>query len=99
MTFKTTLRKAWHVADKTTFDGYDVEDDMVEVKFVNLLDPTVYGANLVIDLSSYDQGEYTFPDQEVEIDTCGGCAVVDDEGDTYYFEFEVTRPINSGDFS
>lgn len=99
MMFKTKLLQAWRVADTTTFDGYDVEDDMAKVKYLNLLDPLANSVNLVIDLSSYDQGEYTFPDQEVEINAWGGCDAIDDEGNHYHFEFEVTRPINSGDFS
>lgn len=99
MKFKAMLLKAWDVADKTTLDGYDVEEDTGEIKYLNLLDPLTYGANLVINLSSYDQGDYTFPNQVVEIDDDGGCNAVDDEGNSHYFEFEVTRPINSGDFS
>lgn len=100
MTFKTTLSAALCVDASTLIvDGYAVDDDMVQFTFPSYLDPKgPRNVTIVeIDLSSYDHGEYTFLDQEVEVDDEGRFDVVDDECEIFSFEVRVSRPLKETD--
>lgn len=99
MSFESTLIRVLESADYISMDNYALDDDMIEFRSPNYLDPkdprTI--PYVVIDLSTFDQGEYTIRDQPVHVDHGGFFTVVDTDGEMHAFIATVERPITLGD--
>lgn len=96
MSFTTTLFKLINAASQISLDGYDADE--FAFKTSRRLDPRDDILYVEFDLSEFDQGEWVFRDQEVEVNSDGYCEAVCTEDDVVHsFGFRVSRPITRGE--
>jgi hypothetical protein len=99
--FTTKLSKVLDIVDTfINMDGFEVEDDMLEMQhhtsYLDPKDPRNH-TKVVVDLSSYDNGETTFIDQDVVVNEDGEFEALNVEGDACRFQMWVRRPIKEAD--
>lgn len=94
MSFTATLFKLINAADTISLNGYEAEFDFRWTRMLAACD----SEQLVdFDLSKFDQGTWTFRDQEVEVDSEGFCeAQCTEDGIPHSFGFRVSHPITKG---